>query len=167
MHMEDQWPVDAVVQLEALKLLSDVADYLGRLPANPMTHSMKRKIEEHLHRPGANAHRARIEQAAIDQQWRNRLQTGECFTGSYRFTPVGLPVLECLVVGAQVHLRSPALSHSPVEDADQMAVSFVRELAVDGIDIQLTQINESTRRFVAKEWPHHRHQFNAQGVLGQ
>lgn len=163
MHMEDRWPVDAVVQLEALKLLSEVADYLGRLPANPMTHRMKRKIEEHLHRPGAGAHRARIEQAAKDQQWLNRLQTGGCFTGCDRFTPVGLPVVECLVVGCQVHLRSPAFNHvisnGPVEEADQMAVSFCRDLAVDGIDIQLTQINESTSRYLPKEWALHRHQF--------
>ena len=159
--MEDQWPVDAVVHLETLKLLSEVADYLGRLPVNPMTHGMKRKIEEHLQRPGANAHRARIEQTAKDQQWLDRLQAGECFTGSDRYTPVGLPVIDCLVVGGQVHLRSPALSHAirngTVADADQMAVSFGRELA-EGIDIELTKITPVTSGLVAKNWPN-RHQF--------
>lgn len=152
--------VDAVVQLESLQLLNEVADHLGRLPVNPMTYRLKRKIEDYLQRPGANAHRARTEQTAKDQQWLNRLQAGECFTGSERYTPVGLPAVDCLVVGGQVHLRSPALSHaiSHGTDADQMAISFGRELA-EGIDIELTKITSITSRFVAQNWPNHRHQF--------
>ena len=161
--MKDQWSADAAVQLESLQLLSEVAGYLARLPANPMTHLMKQKIEDFLQRPGANAHHARLEQTAMDQQWLNRLHAGECFTGCDRITPLGLPVVNCLVVGGHVHLRSPALSHAigngTVDVADQMAVELGRELS-NGVDIQLTQVTPITSRFVAKNWPNHPHQFN-------
>lgn len=160
--MEDQYAVDAVAHLESLQLLGEVAEYLGRLPVNAITHGMKRKIEDHLQRPGASLHRARIEQAAKDQLWRDRLEAGACYTGSYGFTPEGLPVLDCLVIGGHVHLRSPALTQDIGEETDPKAtplvVSLGSELA-NGIDINLAQINAATSKFVSRSWPNHRHQF--------
>jgi hypothetical protein len=160
--MEGQWPGDAAAQLESLQLLGEVADYLARLPINPMTHSLKQKIETHLGRPGASLHKTRIEQTAKDQLWRERLEAGECYTGSSRFTPLGLPVVHCLVVAGHVHLRSPAISHEASKgaesQAEQMVASMGREL-VDGIDIKLSRIDASTSKLVAQNWPHHRHQF--------
>lgn len=160
--MEDQYAVDAVAHLELLQLLGEVSEYLDRLPINAITHSMKRKIEYHTQRPGATIHRIRIERAAKDQLWRDRLEAGACYTGSYHFSPEGLPVLNCLVVGGHVHLRSPALTQEIGQETDPKAtplvVSFGRE-ATDGIDIKLDQINADTSKFVSRIWPKHRHQF--------
>lgn len=158
----DQYAADAVAHLEYLQLLGEVAEYLGRLPVNAITHSMKRKIEDHLQRPGASLHKVRIEQAGKDQLWRDRLEAGACYTGSYRFSPEGLPVLDCLVVGGNLHLRSPALTQEIGEETDPkptpLVVSLGREVA-EGIDIKLDQINSGTSKFVSRIWPKHQHQF--------
>lgn len=150
--MENPLSNDAAVHLETLQLLAEAAEYLGRLPPNPMTYQLKTKIEGYLSRPGANVRRERLASIAKDLEWRTRLDAGECFHGVSRFTPAGLPVVDCLVLRGTVHLRSPvhenaATRANPVE-ADLWARAIGREVAA-GMSIQLG----GTNKLILKSWP--------------
>ncbi len=138
--MEELLSKDAAVHQETLQLLAEAAEYLGRLPLHHLTLGLKSKIDAHLQRPDAKAHQARLERVARDQEWRTRLDAGECFTGCASYTPSGVPLIDCLVVDGILHLRSPAASRC-LEDSDKWASAIGREVAA-GVRIQLNAMDK-------------------------
>jgi hypothetical protein len=150
------WPADAAVHQITLNLLAEAADYLGRLPANPLTRDLKVKIESHLKRPGAAVHKERVDNIAKDQEWRARVGAGGAFLGMTRYTPVGLPVLECLLLRGAINFRSPAYEQAKLEgatSADSLACSIGREV-VSGLKMHIREIDTGVmgRRILAS-WP--------------
>lgn len=154
--MDDLCPDDAAVHQETLRLLTEAAEYLGRLPPNALTREMKVKIEAHLTRPGANVHRDRLETIAKDQEWCARVEAGNAFTGVSRFTPIGLPVVQCLVIRGTVNLRSPAheeaIMQGDSERSDRFANVIGREVA-GGLSIELRNVHEVLDERMLKSWP--------------
>lgn len=154
--MADLCPDDAAVHQESLQLLAEAAQYLGRLPLNALTRDMKIKIETHLKRPGAKVHRERLDIVAKDQEWCARVEAGNAFTGVSRFTPIGLPVVQCLVIRGTVSLRSPlyeeAIARGDSESADRFATKIGREVA-GGLSIDLRQVHEVLDKRMLKSWP--------------
>lgn len=154
--MDDICPDDAAVHQESLRLLAEVAEYLGHLPLNALTREMKVNIEAHLKRPGAKVHIERLETIAKDQEWRARVEAGNAFTGVSRFTPIGLPVVQCLVMRGTVNLRSPlyeeAIMRGDSESADRFATKIGREVA-GGLSIELRQVHEVLDKRMLKSWP--------------
>ncbi|ABD72112.1 hypothetical protein Rfer_4426 (plasmid) [Rhodoferax ferrireducens T118] len=154
--MDDLCPDDASVHQESLRLLAEAAEYLGRLPPNALTRDMKVKIEAHLTRPGALVHRNRLETVAKDQEWCARVAAGNAFTGFSRLTPIGLPVVQCLVIRGAVNLRSPvhdeAIKRGDLERADRFATEIGREVA-GGLRIELREVHEVLDKGMLQSWP--------------
>lgn len=145
--MDKIWSSDAAVHLESLQLLAEAAQYLGRLPRHPLTHNLMSRIEAHLDRPGSKVHKDRLESIAKDMDWRSRMEAGECYSGASRFTPAGLPVVECLIVRGTVNLRSPAhdyvTKHGTLDDANKLATAIGRDITA-GLSFQLAAADKIT-----------------------
>ncbi len=147
--------IDAREEIESLRLLSEVSEYLGRLPHNYMTSAMKAKVDKYLARPGAKMHEERLRVVASDRAWRERLAAGEFCSGSSSFGLTGAPVVDCLVLAGKVHLRSPA--HAEVAEigdvirADKLALEIGREVA-SGMTIQIVHATDATKSYVVKQW---------------
>ncbi|MDT8992806.1 hypothetical protein RQP54_18175 [Curvibacter sp. APW13] len=153
--MEELFPDDAAVHHETLKLLAEAAEYLGRLPLSHPTLQLKSRLDAHLQRPGAKVHRDRLENIAKDREWRARLEAGQYFHGTSRYTPEGLPVVDCLVIRGNVYLRSPAYADLATQGnspkATQMAETIAREIAT-GSNIQLTSVGKERDHLLMRNW---------------
>lgn len=147
---------DAAVHQESLRLLAEAAEYLGRLPPNALTLEMKVKIEAYLKRPGAKAHRERLETVAKDQEWCVRVESGNAFTGVSGITPIGLPAFQCLVMRGTVFLRSPLLEEAIMrgdsESEERISKTIGREI-VGGLRIELRPVHEVLDKRMLKSWP--------------
>jgi hypothetical protein len=153
--MFDPFPDDAAVHLASLKLLAEAADYLGRLPPNALTREMKVKIETHLEGPGTKVHRERLETAAKDREWCDRVESGSAFEGTSGYGPGGLPTLQCLVMRGTVYLRSPlhkdAIMRGDSESSELFAESIGR-MVVGGMRIEIQAVHEAFVESTIAKW---------------
>lgn len=104
--------------------------YLSRLPAHPSTHEVIRRIGDHLESPAAIVQRQRAQRRA--EQIRFQL-TG--LTGSSRFLPVGVPIVQAELIGSTLRLHSPALSYA--EDGKLDAAEAERAVLLEMKDVSI------------------------------
>lgn len=135
---------DAQAHRTSLALLEEVADYLRRLPINPMTRAMERKIQDHLDNPQGKALQRRTAVLAEDELLSARIASGSGFKGTSRYTPGGLPVLTARLLYPTLRLESPAVAwlrqSAKEEEAEQLARSIGNEVA-GALEIELSPMD--------------------------
>ncbi|CAM8620989.1 hypothetical protein MCEMSHM24_02418 [Comamonadaceae bacterium] len=136
--------VEAAAHEATLRLLAEVADYLSRLPAHPMTHAMIQKVQSHLDDPKAKVLNARLAMLADDQIQSAKVRSGDGFKGTSELTTLGAPVIAARLLYPELRLESPAvkqyLEAGELSEAESLADAIGRQIA-DGISIQLTPID--------------------------
>lgn len=102
----DEMNVNSLL-IDTLALLSDVSDYLKKLPHVPVTRKLINRIEAHLREPQAATAKKLAERLAIEAQTR--------VAGAY--TPAGLPLLEVAVRGdvVRVQIGEKAVRQNSIE----------------------------------------------------
>lgn len=136
--------IEADAHQTTLNLLTEVADYLSRLPAHPMTHAMIQKVQSHLDNPNAKAQNARLTMLAEDQALSAKIQSGDGFKGTSLLTPSGAPVIAARLLYPNLRLESPAvqelLNAGEQLQADTLSAAIGREIA-EGVTINLSPIH--------------------------
>jgi len=136
--------IEADAHQTTLHLLTEVADYLNRLPAHPMTHAMIQKVQSHLANPMAKAQNARLAMLAEDQTLSAKIQSGDGFKGTSRLIPSGAPVIAARLLYPRLRLESPAvqdlLNAGEQLQADTLSAAIGREIA-EGVTINLSPIH--------------------------
>lgn len=136
--------IEADAHQTTLNLLTEVADYLSRLPAHPMTHAMIQKVQSHLDNPKAMAQNARLAMLAEDQALSAKIQSGDGFKGTSQTTPSGSPLIAARLLYPELRLESPAvqelLNAGKQLQADTLSAAIGREIA-EGVSIDLSPIH--------------------------
>lgn len=136
--------IDADTHQTTLDLLKDVADYLSRLPAHPMTNTMLKKVQAHLNNPSAKAQEARLSMLAKDQTLSAKVMSGDGFKGMSRFTTDGLPLIAARLLYPALRLESPAvqwhLNAGEKLEAESIMAEIGREIA-GGVSMDFSPIH--------------------------
>lgn len=136
--------IEADAHQTTLNLLTEVANYLNRLPAHPMTHAMIQKVQSHLDNPNAKAQNARLTMLAEDQALSAKIQSGDGFKGTSQTTPSGAPVIAARLLYPNLRLESPAvqelLNAGEQLQADTLSAAIGREIA-EGVTLTLSPIH--------------------------
>jgi hypothetical protein len=85
------------VTIETLKLLQETVDYLTRLPVNPLTHGLCKKINAHINDPSVLA----INREALEAEQQATTRVARSFTAA------GQMRIEVVVTGNKVTCRLP------------------------------------------------------------
>lgn len=136
-------PNEAGTHLASLQLLEEAADYLRRLPANPMTNQMLLKIKQHLAEPGAGVQKKRLEVIAKDEEWKARISSGAALKGTSGYAPSGAPIIMAMITGNTLRLQSPLVAKTvEVEGLASAKINAhaIGEKIAAGVEIKLTQI---------------------------
>lgn len=129
--------VTAPAHQDSLDLLSEVADYLRRLPAHPMHSAMAKKIDAHLVDPSGRSIKDRVKLLADDQEFSARIQNGTSFIGWSALTTSGAPAITCFLNYPSLELTSPA-----AEDLDASVVAaLISQEITAGVVIPLRPIH--------------------------
>ena len=136
--------IDASQHQTSLDLLREVADYLSRLPAHPMTHAVRLKVVAHVRSPGTRAQIARLAMLSNCEDFAARIASGNGFEGDSRYTPSGAPVIAASLIYPTLRLDSPAiqacLNRGDHAKADSLASAIGRDLT-GGVSIDLSPIH--------------------------
>lgn len=103
-------PISQAEFLATRAMLSEVLDYMLRLPANPMTVEMARKVRDHLASPAQMLEVERSREAAI--------------ASGVAYGPSGVPVVGVEVSGANAWVWTP-FAHLP-ENQDAYVLERLR-----------------------------------------
>jgi hypothetical protein len=74
---------DVKIQQSTFELLTEVGDYLARLPAHPMTRAMYQKMQAHLNNPLTTAQSKRLKDLADAEAKAAMVKSGMSFWGTH------------------------------------------------------------------------------------
>lgn len=131
---------DARLHQAALDLLGEVSDYLSRLPTHPMTHAMHQKVLAYLEDPSATVKRESLVALAAAEKKAELVKSGQSFSGTTRFIPSGVPVLECRLLYPELRIESPAYQYEldTGGDAEAVLMHIAKDIA-QGLTLSMSQ----------------------------